>query len=209
MLSPIEKFDSRVRLILRISLLVYPLVAHIGIILHQAMWPACYLIVVVYLNSLKFLWQDKITGALMTMLAGSMMYLLIDSDKSILVMYLPPVLIPAWLAFVFIESLREKQAVISNIAERIEGKPLDVKHLAYTRQLTVLWSLIFVLMVCEAIALAVWATHEVWSWWVNIGNYFIVAVLFFGEMLLRPRMIGRHARLGRTFKALLLRSWLS
>jgi uncharacterized membrane protein len=197
------------RIIARISLLIYPLVAHIGIMMHQVKWPACYLIVVVYLNSLKLLSQHKIVGIGFTALVCGVLYLIVFSGESLSIMYLPPVLIPGWLAFVFIGSLRTKQAVISGIAERIEGKPLDLKHLQYTRQLTALWGIVFVLMVCEAIVLAAWASHEVWSWWVNIGNYIIVAVLFFGEMMLRQKIIGRQVHIGHTFKDLLLRSWHS
>ncbi|NOQ90862.1 MAG: hypothetical protein GQ549_07940 [Gammaproteobacteria bacterium] len=207
MSSQIVKSDSVLQRIARISLLIYPLIAHIGILMDEVIWSASYLIVVVYFNSLKRFYRQSITGISFTILMCALLYSLFHFQLHASLIYLPPILIPAWLAYVFIRSMGTEHALISKIAERMEGKPLDEQHLRYTRWLTALWGFVFVLMICEAIVLAVWASYEVWSWWVHIGNYFIIAILFLGEMMVRRQLVGHQAQVGQMFRALLQRNW--
>ena len=207
MSSQIAKSNSVLQRIARISLLIYPLIAHIGILLDEVIWPASYLIVVVYINSLKLFSQQWVIGISFTVLMCALFYALFYFEMHASLIYLPPILIPSWLAYVFIRSMSSDDALISKIAERMEGKPLDQQHLRYTRRLTVLWGTVFVLMICEAIVLAIWAPYEVWSWWVHIGNYFIIAILFLGEMMARRQIIGHQAEISQMFRALLQRNW--
>lgn len=207
MSSQIEKSDSVLQFLAKASLLIYPLVAHIGILADRVLWAAGYLLIVVFINGLMLLSKHNalILGFIAFM--SSLFYALVNFDLYAFVIYLPPVLIPAWLAFIFIGSLFSETALISKIAERIEGESLGQRHLRYTRRLTGLWGLVFVLMVCEAIVLAIWASYELWSWWVHIGNYFVIAILFLGEMMVRKRIIGRRVQPGRMLKAFLRPGW--
>jgi len=207
MSSQIVKSDSVLQRIARISLLIYPLIAHIGIIMGEVIWPASYLIVVVYLNSLNLFSRQWVIGISFTVFMCALFYALFYFEMHASLIYLPPILIPSWLAYVFIRSLNSDDALISKIAERMEGKPLDEQHLRYTRRLTALWGFVFVLMICEAIVLAMWAPYEVWSWWVHIGNYFIIAILFLGERRILQKQIGHQAQVGHMFRALLQRNW--
>ena len=207
MSSQIESPDSVLQRFARISLLIYPLIAHIGILMGEIIWPASYLIVVVYLNSLKLFSQRRVLGISFTVFMCVLFFSLFHFEMHAFLIYLPPILIPSWLAYVFIRSMSDEYALISKIAERVEGKPLDQRHLLYTRHLTILWGTVFVLMICEAIVLAIWAPYEVWSWWVHIGNYFIIAILFLGEMMVRQQFIGHRAQVGQMFRALLQRNW--
>ena len=207
MSSQIVKSDCVMQRFAKISLLIYPFIAHIGILMGEVIWPASYLIVVVYLNSLKLFSQHRIIGISFTVFMCVLFYALFYFEVHTSLIYLPPILIPGWLAYVFISSMSNEYALISKIAERIEGKTLDQQHLLYTRRLTALWGVVFVLMICEAIVLAIWAPYEVWSWWVHIGNYFIVAILFLGEMMLRYQLIGHRTQVGQMFRALLQRNW--
>lgn len=207
MSSQIVKSDSVVQRFLSISLLIYPIIAHIGILTGEVMWAASYLILVVYLNSLKLFSRHRIAGIFYTALMCVLFYVLIYFDVYASLIYLPPILIPSWLAYVFISSMRDEYALISKIAERIGGKLLDQQHLLYTRRLTALWGIVFILMVCAAIVLAIWAPFEVWSWWAHIGNYFIVAVLILGEMMVRYHLIGHRVQIGQMFRVISRRNW--
>jgi len=55
--------------------------------------------------------------------------------------------------------------------------------------------------------LAIWMPFEIWSWWVHIGNYIIVAALFLVEMFVRYRFSGQRVQLLQMFRALLQRDW--
>lgn len=207
MSSLIEKTSYKLQCLANISFLIYPIVAHVGILIDQLLVPVCYLIAVVYINSLKLFFQYKVIGATFTVLVCTVFYAVIVSDLHAFIIYIPPVLIPCWLAFVFLGSLRTESAFISRIAEHMKGQPLDRRHLLYTRHLTVLWGAAFLFMVCEAIVLAIWMPFEIWSWWVHIGNYIIVAALFLIEMVVRHRFSGQRVQFIQMFRALLQRDW--
>jgi uncharacterized membrane protein len=207
MSSQIEKSNSILQRLANISLLLYPIVAHIGILMDQVIFPVCYLMAAVYINSLKLFSRYRIFGAVFTFVMCILFYAIINSELHALIIYLPPVLIPCWLAFVFLGSLTTESALISRIAERMEGQALDRRHLLYTRRLTALWGSAFLLMIAEAIVLAIWAPFEVWSWWVHVGNYIIVATLFLIEMSVRHQFIGQRAQFVQMFRALLQRNW--
>lgn len=208
MLRATVKLDILVQRLIRILLLVYPLVAHVAIMLDQAIWAAAYLLVVVFLNSLKFISHYRyIKQSISVLLFAVLIYILFHIQHNLWVIYLPPVLTPAWLAFVFLGSMWQQQAFISQIAEKIEGKSLDSRHLHYTRWLTVIWGSVFILMICEAVLLAIFASFEVWSWWVHIGNYIIVVTLFLIEFISRPFFIGQRVHIGRMVKQLVRQNW--
>ena len=194
--------------IINISLLIYPAVAHIGILLDQVLLSVCYLIAIIYLNSIKLLAErNKALIILFTLLTVFLFYTAISSESLSFIIFIPPVLIPCWLAYIFLGTLKSKEDVITIIAKRIEGKELDQRHLLYTRRLTALWGIAFLLMIFEAIVLAIWAPFEVWSWWVHVGNYIIVAALFLIEMTVRHRFIGQRVRLFRMISVLSRRNW--
>ena len=207
MSSQTEKPSYILQRLATISLLIYPIVAHAGILVDQVIFPVFYLVVAIFINSLKLISQYRMIGTVFTALLCIIIYATINSELHTLIIYLPPILIPCWLAFVFLGSLKMKHALISRIAERMEGKALDRRHLLYTRRLTALWGIAFLLMVCEAVTLAIWAPFEVWSWWVHVGNYMIVSALFLIEISVRHQFIGRRAQFVQMFRMLLQRNW--
>lgn len=176
------------------------------------MVPVYYLIAVVYLNSLKQIFQSSAKATLLitlafTLLMSALLYLVFSLRLQPSMIYLPPVLIPSWLAYTFLSSLGSEKALISRMAERMEGGALGARHLLYTRRLTALWGIVFLLMICEAIVLAKWAKFETWSWWVHMGNYFIVGMLLFIEMLVRHHFTGKRAQVVKMFGTMLTRNW--
>jgi len=189
-------------------LVIYPLIAHIAIMLEQPTWAVSYLLIAVYFNILKFFTAGKYLGIILLTAACAIIgYAFFISDIDNWAIYLPPVLIPAWLAYIFISSLFNDKAFISQIAERMEGRSLDQQQLNYTRSLTLIWSVVFIAMIFEAIFLSVFMSFETWSWWVHVGNYIIIGFLFFGEMLLRPLFTGRRAQFTQMLSLILQRNW--
>lgn len=207
MSSQTEKLSYTLQRLATISLLIYPIVAHAGILVDQVIFPVFYLLAAIFINSLKLISQYRVIGAASTALLCITIYATINSELHTLIIYLPPVLIPCWLAFVFLGSLKTERALISRIAERMEGRTLDRRHLLYTRRLTMLWGITFLLMICEAVTLAILAPFEVWSWWVHVGNYIIISVLFLIEMSVRHQFIGRRAQFVQMFRMLSQQNW--
>jgi uncharacterized membrane protein len=100
-------------------------------------------------------------------------------------LYLPSIAIPAALAWFFGRTLRAgRQPLITAIA--VAASPDLPDYLRrYTRQLTVLWTAIFVAMVISDLALATLAPQGWWSFMANAGNYLIIGGVVAIEYLIR------------------------
>jgi uncharacterized membrane protein len=107
-------------------------------------------------------------------------------------MYLPPVVIPALLLFVFGRTLLPGQEpLITAIGEAARG-PLSIAMRKYTRVLTQLWCLVFLTMMLWSGILPLLQQPLLWSWFTNVINYGVVSVLFVGEFFLRKKLFPEH-----------------
>ena len=77
-----------------------------------------------------------------------------------------------------------EEPVISWFA-RLERGELTAELANYTRRLTGIWTVFFVLMAAVAALLAVFAASETWSIFANGVDYVLVGVLFVGEYAYR------------------------
>lgn len=102
---------------------------------------------------------------------------------------IPPIAIPAALAFVFAESLRPGRTPIVNlIGSRVHG-PLAPRVADYGRGLTRFWIYVLIGLALEALLLALFADAYWWSLFTNFLNYGIVAAVFVGEYAWRRRVL--------------------
>jgi uncharacterized membrane protein len=107
-------------------------------------------------------------------------------------LFLPPVLIPLLLLFVFGRTLHSnREPLITAIGEAARG-PLPPAMRHYTRRLTQLWCLVFLVMLIWSAILPTLRQPELWSWFTNIINYGVVGVLFVGEFMLRKKLFPTH-----------------
>ncbi|MGH8672839.1 MAG: hypothetical protein ACREVG_00860 [Burkholderiales bacterium] len=102
-----------------------------------------------------------------------------------LLLFAPPVLINALLAFVFGASLRSGRDPIISVFARMEQGLLPADLARYTRALTWIWTGLFVAMAGTALALALLGSLALWSTFTNVVAYALVAALFVGEYLYR------------------------
>ena len=182
--------------LLRTLLFIYPVVAHVAILMDQIVFAVIYLLSAIYVNNLRMLFsRSLLEQGVVVSLFAVLSYLLLSTNVETWVIYLPPVLIPAWLAYVFIQSLFGDKAFITQIAERMEDEPLGEQQIRYTKRVTALWGFVFLAMIVEAVSLAIWAPFDVWSWWAHIGNYVIIAILFLIEIVFRYLLVGRPMQL--------------
>lgn len=209
MSKPIVNSDNALQRLVAVGSLIYPLVAHTMIFNGYPLWAVVYLFTI-----LMLMWWLRLKSLGGRFVLASMILiisvLLWRDPSSIMInaVYLPPVLIPAGLAVIFIGSLGSSQgAMITRVAVVMENKPLDDRRVRYTRRLTLLWGIMFCAMVLEAILLAFFAPFEIWSWWVHIGNYVIIVSAFAIELTVRQRLFGGQLRVGSQIRALLQRPW--
>ena len=106
--------------------------------------------------------------------------------------YTPPVVINVGLAAWFGLTLRAgREPMISRFA-RIERGTLAPDLVAYTRRLTLVWTLFFLAMAAISAALSVLPSPAPWAWFTSFGNWACVAALFFGEHLYRRKRFAHY-----------------
>ena len=100
-------------------------------------------------------------------------------------LFIPPILINALLAWLFGRTLvRGRVPLIARFA-MLEQGTLSAELAAYTRTLTWLWTLLFIAAALLSVALAMSGHRDAWSLFTNFMNYLLVAALFLGEFIYR------------------------
>jgi uncharacterized membrane protein len=192
-----------------IGAVLYPLLAHLSIYFKRSEIAAFYLLglFVIYLLGFRAESHWLLRLAIALLLVTTSLIVTRQYDVS-LWLYVPPILIPLWAALVFLASLRHPNGgVISRIATMMEGEPLDAAHRHYTDTVTLVWGIVLLGMVVEACALAGLTSFVTWSWWVYIGNYFILFALVLIELPVRWLWLGKRPQLKKMFKVMLRRPW--
>jgi len=110
---------------------------------------------------------------------------------SSMLLFLPPLCVNLGLAWLFGHTLAPgHEALITRFARMEHGEP-GPEILAYTRRLTWVWVVFFLLMATVSGALAAFGAHEAWVWFTAVGNYLCVAALFAIEYAYRRRRFPR------------------
>ena len=101
------------------------------------------------------------------------------------ILYVPPVVIPLLVGGIFFRSLMPGQTpLVTAIGENVHG-PFDQPLRAYTRLITLLWTVLFAATALWSILLAVFAADELWSLVTNFVNYILVGIFFVVEFIYR------------------------
>lgn len=192
-----------------IGAVLYPLVAHLSIYFKRSEIAASYLVCLfaIYLLGFRSELHVLLRAAIILLLIATLMIVSRHYDIS-LWLYVPPILIPLWVALIFLTSLRHPNGgVITRIATLMEGGHLDATHRHYTETVTLVWGIVLLGMVVEAIVLARLTSFVTWSWWVYIGNYFILFALWVLELPARWFWLGKRPQLKKMLKVMLRRPW--
>lgn len=186
----------------------YPLLAHAA-----AHWQSATLALLaaadlVVLICLPALLRGRPLAWLLLAAAAPALWALSRLDLATLPLFAPPILLNAFLAWLFGHTLGQgRMPLIERIvrAMRVEGGALDPAISRYARRLTALWTGLFVLLALLNLVLALLATPHgllasfgvtppitvplaLWSLFANVLNYVIVALFFIVEFIWRKRV---------------------
>jgi uncharacterized membrane protein len=103
-----------------------------------------------------------------------------------------PVLVNAVLLGVFGLSLRFPPTLIERLA-RLQEPDLPPSGVAYTRKVTMVWCVFFVVNGAIALATALWASDKAWALYNGLIAYVLMGALFAGAGLVRGRVRARAA----------------
>lgn len=187
---------------LSITLMVaYPLVAHIAIWLEHALFIIAYIIFIFFLIAIdKCRTQHWYSGLILLIFAATMSYFLVQGNVQFL-LYIPSILILLSLFVLFSHSLLANQTpLITRYALMISDKDkLDDRHFQYSRSVTIVWSVFFLLMAITSITLAIFFSIEIWSLFSNVISYILMSTLFILEFFYRRHHLSNIASVENSF----------
>lgn len=117
-------------------------------------------------------------------LVGCLILALMNTEASLRVY---PVMMNALMLSIFGLSLVRGRPIIERLA-RLRHPDLPPEGIRYTRRVTQIWCAFFLLNGLIATMLGIWSSWEVWTWYNGAVSYVLMAILFAGEWLVRPRM---------------------
>ncbi len=103
-----------------------------------------------------------------------------------------PALVNAMSLLVFSWSLVSPPSLIERFA-RIQHPDLPPEGVIYTRRVTQVWCVFFIINGSIALATALWSSFEVWSLYNGFIAYLLMGTLFAGEYIVRLRT-QKHVR---------------
>lgn len=165
-----------------LATLLYPLAVWYGLARFEARWVALFLLLLALLRafaSREPVWLAAAAGAGLLVLASW-----ISNHGLPLKLY--PVLVNAALLVVFALSLWKPPTVIERLA-RLQQPDLPPEAIPYVAKVTRAWCLFFVANGSIALWTALAASDATWALYNGLVAYLLIAAMFLGERLLRPR----------------------
>lgn len=172
-------------------LFLYPLWAHVAILLDAAPWAAWWLVAALVPMALIDMARRHLASGLAAGGAALSISALMLNGNVLAPLYLQPFVVCGALLLVFGRSLVPGETPMVTLFARALGEDVDREIAAYTRNVTWLWTGVFTLMLIELAALALWADTATWSLFANILNYLFVLLVFAAEFRVRVTRFGR------------------
>ncbi|HEX5755704.1 MAG TPA: hypothetical protein VFY12_05070 [Arenimonas sp.] len=170
-----------------LATVAYPFVVWFGMTRFEPRWLALLLLALVAARASVLrdrLWLSAALGAGALVLVG-----FIANHGLPLKLY--PVLVNAMMLCTFLVSLRYPPSAIERLA-RLREPDLPPEGVQYTRRLTQVWCLFFVLNGSVALYSALAMSDAAWALYNGFIAYLLMGALFAGEWLLRPYLTGRQ-----------------
>lgn len=190
----------------------YPVLAHFAIARNSAALTIAALTLLAAIALLPGLARGAAAAWLAVPLVGAACWWLSSVDQPVLPLYLPPIIVPAFLAYVFGNTLRPgRTPLISQLIRLLQppGEEPEAAVWSYARGLTATWTALFVALTTFNLLLAALAepdgllrasgidpglavSHEVWSLFTNLIEYLLVAAFFAIEYAYRRQKFPRQ-----------------
>jgi len=91
--------------------------------------------------------------------------------------------------------LGRRQALCTQLADKVHG-PLTAQEVRYTRRVTAVWAIFFVLITAATLLLYAFASLAVWSLFANFCVLPLIGLMFAGEYAVRRRALPQLPRPG-------------
>jgi uncharacterized membrane protein len=169
----------------------YPLALHLFIYIHRLDLAAFYLAVLLaWPLAARLLTRQRPDP--INIVAAILAIALVTGLRSheLIVFKFLPTIFQLVMFLVFASSLREGQVPVITRMVNLMRPAAGTAELDYSRKVTIAWAVVFLSMALVSAPLAIFAPKEIWSWFVNIGSYFVLGTMFVGEFIVRRRVLG-------------------
>ncbi len=185
----------------------YPVFAHVAILSGRVGLIAASIGLLAVLVLFPGLRNGRAWAWAMLIATAFCLYEVAKSGQTLLLLFLPPILLNGFMAWVFGSTLRHGRTPLIERAIILLHGPADgisAEIIAYARHLTMIWATLFAVLATINFTLAAIAKPggmllsagmdpaitvplEAWSLFANVLNYLIVAAMFVVEYLMRLR----------------------
>jgi uncharacterized membrane protein len=173
----------------------YPVLAHFAIARHSAGLTIAALALLALVTLLPSLARGAAGAWIALVLVAGACWWLSTLEQTIVLLYLPPIVVPAFLAYVFGSTLLPgRTPLIAQLIRLLQppGEEPESAVWSYARRLTAAWTALFVALVAFNLALTALAEPHVWSLFTNLVEYLIVAAFFAIEYAYRRQRFPRQ-----------------
>ncbi len=176
--------------LLAVLTLIYPLLVYYGLLHFSAQWVGLALVVILALRLL--LLRKKLGTQSQTSLLPALLLAIVCALISTLLNHagalkLIPVVINLACCIGFVRTLRYPPSMIERFA-RLQEPHLSETAIRYTRQVTIVWCVFFVLNGSIALYTALFCEMKTWALYNGLIAYVLMGALFAGEYLVRLRV---------------------
>lgn len=162
----------------------YPLLVYLGLAHAE---PRVMALLLLVLGLARFATAGASRQALAVAFAGLCLAAVTALSNDALPLKLYPVAVNLALLLLFGLSLWKGPTVVERLA-RLHEPQLDAAGVAYTRRVTQVWCLFFVVNGGIALGTALWASQQVWALYNGLIAYGLIGLLMGGEWLVRRRV---------------------
>lgn len=183
------------RLLIGLLALLYPLLVYAGLQYFPLAWVSFALAALILLRVIWLYRQPIASSPLQQAMKPALLLALVCTALSSLLnnagaLTLVPVVINATCLLAFGVTLRHPPSMIERFARLYEGE-LDARAIAYTRRVTQVWCVFFILNGSVALYTALFCSLHIWTLYNGLIAYILMGLLFAGEYLIRQRVKAR------------------
>lgn len=175
-----------------LAIIAWPFLIWLGLTYDLLVWLLPALILILSLRAWKVMKAAgpmrnlALTTAAIALLLSLISYLF--KENQLLLYY--PVAVNLTMLIFFTSSLKFGMPIIERLA-RLKEPDLPAQGVAYTRTVTLVWSVFFVLNGSIALATALYGDINLWTTWNGLLSYLCMGLLMTGEWLVRLRIMSR------------------
>lgn len=168
------------RLVLALTTVAYPFL-FVWLFNHWGLSAAVILLLVLALS--RFLLNpDRIWGILLALTLVFIIAGVYFNNETALLFY--PVLMNAAMLFIFAASIAAKQPIIEQFA-RLKDPNLSPQGVTYTKKLTYIWCVFFIINGCISTATCLINNLQIWALYNGCLSYVAMGILFAAEYVYR------------------------